>query len=283
MSCSVSPASIIAARSRALRCGVRHVASRLARRDFRLSAMMARWAAVALVLSVACTPSLGFTLGWCPARRGPALRVLDSIWHNPGGYGERGANRPGIVDDKKGPFTTSHGVADKSTGPDPPFQQEFDWHIASTFTEEEKAAYAAEELEWEEECEQRRMDDSEKVVDVEASEGMDSEYMRLEEGEYPAELPTATVPMPADWQAFQKLQQRVERLRVGEGGVELSALQVEEAGAISEGLKTFYPKFKEILQEGFTLDYDPSIERAGVFIREADPADKSAADLQFGQ
>lgn len=98
-------------------------------------------AAAALVLSVACAPALGFTVGWCPARRGRAIHMLDNILPNPGSYAQEGANAPSVTDDKKGPFTTSHGVADESTGPDPPFQQEFDWHIASTFTEEEKARY----------------------------------------------------------------------------------------------------------------------------------------------
>ena len=36
-----------------------------------------------------------------------------------------------------------------------------------------------------------------------------------------------------------------------------------------------------IKQEGFTLEYDPVIERAGVFIREVDPNDRSVKDLQF--
>ena len=47
-------------------------------------------------------------------------------------------------------------------------------------------------------------------------------------------------------QAFQLLQQRIERLRVGDGGVELTSSQVDEAAEIGDGLKEFYPKFKVI-------------------------------------
>ena len=55
-------------------------------------------------------------------------------------------------------------------------------------------------------------------------------------------------------QAFQRLQQRIERLRVGEGGVELTSRQVDEAAEIGDGLKEFYPKFKVV-----ALPYRPAV------------------------
>ena len=55
-------------------------------------------------------------------------------------------------------------------------------------------------------------------------------------------------------QAFQLLQQRIERLRVGEGGVELTSRQVDEAAEIGDGLKEFYPKFKVV-----ALPYRPAV------------------------
>ena len=148
----------------------------------------------------------------------------------------------------EGPFSTSWGVPDESTGPRPNFLLPTDWHVSASYSEEEKADMEEERKE----ALQAMLATIElppETGDPEEEKEETVNYMVLEEGEWDkAELRArvkAKVPMPTSWQEYQRLQGQLDELLVAEP--KPTKAMAAEGERLQGALEEFYPTFKDIL------------------------------------
>lgn len=197
----------------------------------------------------------------------------------------------------EGPFSTSWGVPDESTGPRPNFLLPTDWHVSASYSEEEKADMEEERKE----ALQAMLATIElppETGDPEEEKEETVNYMVLEEGEWDkAELRArvkAKVPMPTSWQEYQRLQGQLDELLVAEP--KPTKAMAAEGERLQGALEEFYPTFKDILLYAAPLparpdgsaprppplaaltppaarrsyewgfDYHPDVEAAGMFV-----------------
>ena len=204
----------------------------------------------------------------CAARRGvraPAPRAQEeeeedlSVSH-------AGVPQPALAD-RDGPFWTTLGEPNARTGARPDFLRRDDWHISSTYTDEQRndaeAAAVADALASSDAREKALAEEEESP----AAKGADMElvdYMIFEEDDLDPERErrTSKAKMPSNWQEFQFLQ---DSMRAHAEGAEAEADRAEAASIASE-LDAFYESFKVVLAEGWTLDFDPSVDRAATFL-----------------
>lgn len=181
--------------------------------------------------------------------------------------------------DRRGPFWSSLGEPDVSTGPRPNYLRRDDWHISSTYTKEQREAIEKEEAEVKAMMEEQRKAGALAAAALEGTveEAMTDEeffapkeYMQLEAGDpHTGGLPAASkYPMPNTWQAYQALQEKVILL-----GNSNEALR-EEAAVHEEALRDFYQTFKDIVSFGWELNNQPQVEEAMDFIIKNKPSDE---------
>jgi hypothetical protein len=170
--------------------------------------------------------------------------------------------------DRRGPFWSSLGEPDVTTGPRPPYQRRDDWHISSTYTPEERAQVLKEEREEVERvAEQREAAEIEAAAKLaEAEEGSyedffaPKEFMKLEEGEIEwKELAPPQYPLPTTWQEYQAVQEKVRAIGESED-------LREEAAKHGENLVEFYQTFKDILANGWAVKNNSDVEAAMEFM-----------------
>lgn len=180
--------------------------------------------------------------------------------------------------DRRGPFWSSLGEPDVSTGPRPNYLRRDDWHISSTYTNEQREAIAKEEAEVKAVMEEKRREGEIAAAALEGTveESMSdeeffapSEYMRLEPGPpHTGPLPPPSkYPMPNTWQAYQALQEKVFLL-----GEDEEALR-EEAAGHEAALRDFYQTFKDIVGNGWKIQNNPQVEAAMEFILKNRPSE----------
>jgi len=179
--------------------------------------------------------------------------------------------------DRRGPFWSSLGEPDVSTGPRPNYLRRDDWHISSTYTNEQREAIAKEEAEVKAIMEEKRREGELAAAALEGTiEEMDDEtffapkeYMRLEPGPpHTGPLPSPSkYPMPNTWQAYQALQEKVFLL-----GEDNEALR-EEAAVHEAALRDFYQTFKDIVGNGWKIQNNPQVEEAMEFILKNRPSE----------
>ena len=131
--------------------------------------------------------------------------------------------------DRTGPFWSSLGEPDETTGVRPAYLRRDDWHISSTYTPEHRAAVATEEQDFIDAAaiELPEEDDrTEEEIDAAYDPFAELQYMQLEE-----ELVTGTEPsqlkLPNTWQEYQFLQKQMAELVTDES---LSPADREVAG-----------------------------------------------------
>jgi len=180
--------------------------------------------------------------------------------------------------DRDGPFWSSLGEPDATTGVRPAYLRRDDWHISSTYTTEQREAVQAEEQAW---AEESAAIDTAAVAALAAGEAVDDqeedddgawkptdyEYMQLEpevaDGGKPSELS-----LPSSWQEYQALQARMDKLLDADT---LKETVRAEATRHQAQLADFYETFKGILERGWTLLNDHLVEDAVRFIDTHDP------------
>jgi len=182
--------------------------------------------------------------------------------------------------DRTGPFWSSLGEPDVSTGIRPSYLRRDDWHISSTYTAEERAAVVADEQAWAESVRVLTPDDDAPVDDDEDDEGFDPfvarEYMELEAEKASGALPSK-FPMPNSWQEYQLLQEKLAALTVYDG---FSEAQRKEATVHEQNLADFYPQFKDILAQGWKMLNNVEVEAAVKFISQYSKADARDQHLE---
>lgn len=163
--------------------------------------------------------------------------------------------------DREGPFWSTLGEPDVSTGVRPPYLRRDDWHISSRQTDEERVAIEEE------------MDEYINSVVIELPEAMvqkddvldpfaPSQYMRTED-EVAMGATKSKLPMPQTWQEYQFMQ---DQLSLYSTDSALSEANRAAALKHEEALIEFYDTFKSILAEGWTLLNDNVVEDAVKFI-----------------
>jgi hypothetical protein len=166
--------------------------------------------------------------------------------------------------DRRGPFWSSLGEPDVSTGVRPNFLRRDDWHISSTYTPAELAeAEAAEAAHYAE------VQVPAEELEVEAPEDADAwdpfaelEYMRTE-GVVASGATKSPVPMPQTWQQYQFIQEQLASY-ANDGAL----TQEQRARALCHvaELNDFYETFKAVLSCGWTLLNNTPLEAAGRFL-----------------
>ena len=157
--------------------------------------------------------------------------------------------------DRTGPFWSSLGEPDVSTGVRPSYLCRDDWHVSSTYTAEERSAVTAAEQEYiESVIVETPMEDEEEVDPFE-----EKEYMTLEHGPPASGATASTYAMPASWQDYQALEADLESLASSEA---LGDADRAEAAVHAQALKDFYVTFKDILAGGWALLNNREVEAA---------------------
>lgn len=187
--------------------------------------------------------------------------------------------------DRDGPFWSSLGEPDATTGVRPGYLRRDDWHISSTYTYEEREAVRADEQAW---IDESAAIDTAAVAaltdqaDEEEDDGggwtpTNYEYMQCESevasGAQPSELT-----LPSSWQEYQALQARIDTLVEQPDALE-GRLHAEATHHQTQ-LADFYETFKGVLERGWTLLNDRIVEEAVRFANTHDGAsgaDSSAA------
>lgn len=169
--------------------------------------------------------------------------------------------------DRSGPFWSSLGEPDVSTGVRPAYLRRDDWHISSTYTAEQRAAVAADEKTWIESVAiETPVDNMDEEEDEDYDPFAEKEYMKLEPGP-PASGGTASEQtMPASWQDYQALQSDLAILAHDDSA--LNAAERAQAATHVEQVDDFYITFKDILSEtfgGWTLLNNREVEAAVKF------------------
>ena len=176
--------------------------------------------------------------------------------------------------DRTGPYWSSLGEPDSTTGVRPPYLRRDDWHISSTYTAEERARIAAEEQAVIDSVVIEMPDDDEDDEKTYEELFGNKEYMELEDVTHTGETATASVELPNTWQAYQALQGQIGALATAEG---LPASVRDEAAALEPKLADFYETFREILKEGWKLENAPDVEVAVKFALKHDPPREDAS------
>jgi len=173
------------------------------------------------------------------------------------------------LDTGMGPFATTLGSWDDENA-EPDFLQKNDWHISSTYTAAER-----------EEIDRQEQEQLDQILDVAAEDTTvfaesNYKYIKYDEGEVDLDASsTAKTKMPTSWQEYQFLQREVANFANGEGAAGLTQKQLETAAALEQQLQDFYPVFKNILDEGWRLDFNPVVDEAGVFVSKLRKANKA--------
>ena len=177
--------------------------------------------------------------------------------------------------DRTGPFWSSLGEPDVSTGPRPAFLRRDDWHFSSTYTPEQRAQVAHEEAEYIESVREVEVDPDleEEAEDIANWEAFfdPPEYMKLEDGPPVSGGKPSEHTMPNTWQEYQALQAKVGQLAAGvdRRGMEMTQLSEavrSEAAGHEQILADFYETFKDILAQGWTLLNNRDVEAAVIFV-----------------
>jgi len=182
--------------------------------------------------------------------------------------------------DRTGPFWSSLGEPDESTGVRPPYLRRDDWHISSTYTAEERAAVAEAEAahiaaasaksEVAVDAYSKRYDDPNATYETLHPP---KEFMKL--GPDVAESANTMQPskftMPSSWQTYQQLQADVAELAQNN---DLSAKVRSEAATHAEKLAGFYDTFKDVLAAGWTLERNVEVEAAVEFVENYQPPEQ---------
>ncbi len=174
----------------------------------------------------------------------------------------------------EGPFATTLGEWQPDGGPKPNFQLPMDWHVTSTYTDDENAAYASQYEEAKLLAETTAagevgiVGDDSLSTPSEAYEEPQYEHLHYESGDFVSSNLVASSPMPKSWQEYQLLQERLAALlEVDEGGsCALSASERARASELGDELADFWPIFKKILAEGWELEVDPRLDEASSLV-----------------
>ena len=168
--------------------------------------------------------------------------------------------------DRTGPFWSSLGEPDVSTGVRPSYLRRDDWHISSTYTAEERAAVEGDEQAYIESLESAAVtvevpEEEEEEEDWQAFFA-EKEFMETEPGP-PAQMGKKSEhTMPDSWQDYQTLQERVAELASREA---LSADERAAAAHHEEELNGFYVTFKDVIELGWTLNNNDAVSEAMSF------------------
>jgi hypothetical protein len=162
--------------------------------------------------------------------------------------------------DRDGPFWSSLGEPDDSTGIRPAYLRRDDWHFSSTFSTDKRAEVDMAEHEF-------INTEGAILVDTEAEEDAfdpfaELEYMKLEK-DVPDGLQPSKLKMPSSWQEYQFLQGQVTALVNAES---LSSAERSAAGNHEHALMDYYSEFKAILNEGWRLENNPVVVAAVEFV-----------------
>ena len=171
--------------------------------------------------------------------------------------------------DREGPFWSSLGEPDVSTGVRPAYLRRDDWHISSTYTPGERQAVEDAEAEWISLASVVTPDDDAIDTDATAHEVEDEdedfdpfaekEHMRLEPGLASGAKPS-DMAMPGSWQEYQFLQQQLEVI-IADGGPAAA-----QASVHAKNMDDFYLTFKDILAQGWQMLNNVEIEAAVRFL-----------------
>mmetsp|Transcript_20646 Transcript_20646/g.52568 ORF Transcript_20646/g.52568 Transcript_20646/m.52568 type:complete len:263 (+) Transcript_20646:40-828(+) len=163
--------------------------------------------------------------------------------------------------DRHGPFWSTLGEPDSSTGTRPGYLRRDDWHISSTYTAGERESYAAEEEEF---------IAAANALTIEMPEADEEDEDPFREREYikfePKLASGATkseIKMPQTWQEYQFLQEQIASFAAEES---LSEADRKEALRHEETLADFYVEFKVIIAEGWELMNNQSVEAAARYL-----------------
>jgi len=175
--------------------------------------------------------------------------------------------------DRSGPFWSSLGEPDASTGVRPSYLRRDDWHISSTYTAERRAAVAAEESAYIETVTIETPEDDFEEDDDDFDPFAEREYMKLEPGPPVSGAKPSEYEMPNTWQAYQSLQAQFATLSASDS-------PLDEAGRAAASqhlteLNDFYETFKDILQQGWSLLNNVEVENAVKFATKHDPDSKA--------
>ena len=169
--------------------------------------------------------------------------------------------------DREGPFWSSLGEPDSSTGVRPAYLRRDDWHISSTYTAEQRAAVEAEEAAY---IESVRIETPEEDEEEEEEEDWSAEniairreYMQLEEDNGGARAQASELPMPNSWQDYQELQEQIASLTSADW---ISSSDRDVAAEHEQNLADFYLQFKDIISYGWKLENSPYVENAVKFV-----------------
>jgi hypothetical protein len=167
--------------------------------------------------------------------------------------------------DRRGPFTSSLGEPDVTTGVRTPYLRRDDWHISSTYTPQERSAAEEEEKTWTEsvtiEVPAAELEEDCQRGDYDPTANL--EFFKTEPGEPASGAQPSKLPMPQSWQEYQFLQAQISEYV---DDVSIPPAAREEAAKHVSALDEFYEDFKAILSEGWTLLNNPIIEDAAKFI-----------------
>ena len=174
--------------------------------------------------------------------------------------------------DRSGPFWSSLGEPDVSTGVRPSYLRRDDWHFSSTFSSEERQAVEEKESAYGTEVIETIADE----VDIEFSEDDEEEEeskeydpfrelenMKLEPGAAADGASPSSLPMPNSWQEYQALQTRIAAI-IAAGG--LSAADEAAAAKHEQNLVDFYGTFKDILAGGWKLENNVEVHESVEFV-----------------
>ena len=165
--------------------------------------------------------------------------------------------------DRSGPFWSSLGEPDESTGVRPDYLRRDDWHISSTYTAEERTAVDDAERAYIDSVTIEMPEDLEEEEEEE-DPFAEKEYMKLEPGPPQSGAQKSALPMPQSWQEDQALQGQMVELGRSESA--LGDAQRAAAEQHVEKLADFYPTFKDILAGGWELLNNKEIEDAVAFV-----------------
>ena len=175
--------------------------------------------------------------------------------------------------DRDGPFWSSLGEPDASTGVRPPYLRRDDWHVSSTYSSDKRSAVKEEEDNFIESVRIELPEDEDEVEDdpeswLKENYGQDREYMQREAPLKGDPIAPSELAMPNTWQDYQDLQERIGQLASSETVPEVER---EMARRHEANLADFYLQFKDIISEsmgGWKLENSPYIENAMKYARE---------------
>jgi hypothetical protein len=169
--------------------------------------------------------------------------------------------------DREGPFWTTLGEPDVTTGVRPQYLRRDDWHISSTYTAEEREAFEREEQEFRMANGNVEVPAEGEVIDIEPLEDYDPmselQYMDLDD-EVASGAQPSKLPMPQSWQEYQSLQEQLRQYADPDSSA--SPQEREEAAGHAESLDAFYDTFKVVLAEGWTLNNNVAVEESASFL-----------------